>query len=135
VFDVKVKTEPERTYESVSKEIASTEIDAFVHESIARLREAHAPAGDPFSLYMGCDKDDAQLVEVCLPTAAGSKTLPGGDVAYTVARGSECDYPEILGAYDAVSTFVADSGRSFAGPPREIYRGEAELEIAFPLMP
>ena len=135
MFDVKLRTEPERTYESVSKEVASDEIDAFVRESIAQLREAHAPAGAPFSLYMGCDKDDAQLVEVCLPTEDGSKTLPATEVAYTVARGAQCNYPEILGAYDAVSKFIADSGRSADGAPREIYLGEAEMEIAFPLMP
>ena len=135
MFDVKLKAEPARAYESVSKEVASADVDAFVRETVARLRERYEPDGVPFGIYKGCDKEDAQLVEICLPTRDGRNLLPAGEVAYTVARGEQCDYPAILSAYDAVVRFVEDSGRALAGPPRETYLGEAEMEIAFPVMP
>ena len=138
-FEVKVRHEPALAYESVVKEVSTSEIDEFVRTGIARLRERHQANGRPFAIYMGCDKEDAQLVEVCLPIDGGSKELPAAEVAYTVARGHQCDYPEILSAYDAVTRYVTDAGRSFAGPPREIYltdletTRELEMQIAFPL--
>jgi hypothetical protein len=132
-FDVQMKSEPTRAYESVRREVSNSELDDFIRESLAHLEAQYAAAGTPFAIYTGCDKDDAQLVEVCLPTDGGSKELPATDVAYTVARGAECDYPAILSAYDAVVQYAEERGRALAGPPRETYVGEKEMEIAFPL--
>jgi effector-binding domain-containing protein len=132
-FDVHVRRAPALTYESVRQEVANRELDAYLRRSIASLQERHDASGPAFALYMGCDKDDAQLVEVGLPTENGTRSLPESDLAYTVARGAECDYPAILSAYDAVAKYANDSGRALAGPPRETYLGENEMEIAFPL--
>lgn len=138
-FEVQLKREPAQKYESLSREVPSHEIDAFVRESVARLRAEHEPAGRPFAMYMGCDKDDAQLVEVCLPTEGGSQSMPAGDVVYTVARGEQCDYPAILAAYDAVAKYAGETGRAAAGPPREVYLSELDsgdepaMQIALPL--
>jgi effector-binding domain-containing protein len=58
-------------------------------------------------------------------------------VAYTTVCGKQCDFPEILGAYDAVARWAREQGREFTSPPREIYLhgpGEAmRFEIAWPL--
>jgi hypothetical protein len=132
-FAVQVRRAPALTYESVAQEVANSELDAFLRNGIASLQAEHVPQGPPFAVYMGCDKDDAQLVEVCLPTERGSKQLPAADVAYTLARGAECDYPAILSAYDAVVKYAHECGRPLAGPPRETYLGENVMEIAFPL--
>jgi effector-binding domain-containing protein len=139
LFDIKVKREPSVTYASLRKEVRSAEIDGFVRKSIVELRERFATDGRPFAMYMGCDKDDAQLVEVCLPTRDGENVLPEGEVAYTTARGRECEYPDVLSAYDAVTTYVGNSGRAFAGPPREVYLTDFDadeelvMQICFPL--
>jgi hypothetical protein len=139
IFTVEIEHRDAQRYESLSRQVHWNEIDEFVRESVQALRQAHAEKGRPFSIYMGCDKDDEQLVEVCLPTAEGRKELPGGEVAFTTARGSQCEYPQILSAYDAVTSHIGNVGRSFAGPPREIYLTELdaedgpEMQIAFPL--
>ncbi|MDX6479828.1 MAG: hypothetical protein QOG85_338 [Gaiellaceae bacterium] len=133
--DVRVKAEESCRYASRAKHLRAEEIDAFVRESLAALRAAHPAAGPAFSIYRGCSKEDEQIVEVCLPTPAGEHEWPGGEVAYTVARGAETDYPQILGAYDAVAAYAAAARRELAGPPRETYLTETEMEIAFPLAP
>jgi hypothetical protein len=132
-FEVQLRRAPALTYESVVQEVTNSDLDAFLRDSIAFLQNSHVAEGPPFAVYLGCDKDDAQLVEVCLPTERGSKELPAADVAYTVAHGAECDYPAILSAYDAVVKFAGDCGRALDGPPRETYVGESMMEIAFPL--
>jgi len=138
-FKVEIKREDSQRYESIARQVRSDEIDRFVRESIRTLRERYTEPGRPFSLFMGCDKDDEQLVEVCLPTKEGSKTLPAGEIAFTIAQGAQCAYPEILGAYDAVSHYAATRGFSFGGPPREVYLNDLgtadppEILIAFPL--
>jgi hypothetical protein len=132
-FEVHVRRETDLTYESVSQVVANHELDTFLRDSIAVLQGRYAATGPPFALYRGCDKDDAQLVEVCLPTETGTRSLPEADVAYTVARGTECDYPAILSAYDAVVNYAEGCGRPLAGPPMETYLGESVMEIAFPL--
>jgi len=72
-------------------------------------------------------------VEVCLPVAEAAKKLPAGEVVYTVAAGDQTDFPEILGAYDAVAGWAKANGRELTGPPREIYLDESRMEIAWPI--
>jgi hypothetical protein len=74
---------------------------------------------------------------VCLPTASGNNRLPAGEVAYTVATGDQCEFPEILGAHEAVARWAKEHGRELDGPPREINDfddGEPpRMEIAWPI--
>jgi effector-binding domain-containing protein len=76
-------------------------------------------------------------VEVCVPRAEGGGRLPAGEVAHTQISGAQCDFPEILGAYEAVYRWAKEHGREPNGPPREIYFnriGERlQMEIALPL--
>lgn len=135
--EVRVKVEEPLPYASRSKQLRAEEIDGFIRESLAELYALHPAAGPPFGIYRGCAKEDEQIVDVCLPTAAGQHEWAGGEVAYTIARGDECAYPAILGAYDAVVAFAAAAGRELAGPPREVYLSDDDanpvMEIAFPL--
>jgi effector-binding domain-containing protein len=54
-----------------------------------------------------------------------------------VAEGSQCDFPEILGAYDAVARWAKERGHELDGSPREVYVSDPveplRMEIAFPL--
>ena len=50
--------------------------------------------------------------------------------------GSQCDFPEILGAYEAVYRWVKEHDRQADGPAREIHLSgpeELRMEIAVPL--
>jgi hypothetical protein len=56
----------------------------------------------------------------------------------TRSVGEQTTFPEIIGAYDAVSSWAKANGRELAGPPREIYVGQVtgdrpHMEIAWPI--
>jgi len=140
VDDVRLRVDPSLQYVSRSKQLGAAAIDAYVRETITALRTEHRAVGRPFSRYHGCSKHDEQIVEVCLPTADGDESLPEQEVAFTVVRGSECDYPQILEAYDALVAYAAERGRELGPVPRETYLTELnaharEIEISFPLAP
>lgn len=70
--------------------------------------------------------------------ATRDKTLPAGEVAYTVAIGEQTIFPEIIGAYDAVAGWAKANNRELVGPSREIYLEEGttdrpHMEIAWPI--
>jgi effector-binding domain-containing protein len=72
-----------------------------------------------------------------VPKADGEKRLPAGEVAFTAISGSQCEFPEILGAYESVYRWAKEHGREPDGPAREIYLSgpdeELRMEIAVPL--
>ena len=108
-------------YISRSKRVRVAELEPFIVETIKELWQAHEPTGHAFSLYHGeVNEEDDGPVEVCVPVADGEKRLPAAEVAYTVAVGEQCTFPEIIGAYDAVAGWAQQRGRELDGPPREI---------------
>lgn len=134
-----VKVEPPVRYAARSRQLSADAIDAYVRETIALLRRDHHASGAPFTLYHGCSKADEQVVEVCLPTRDGERELPAQELAFAVARGRECEYPQILEVYDAVAAFAAAAGLGIGAAPRETYltdpaAAEPVMEIAFPLV-
>jgi DNA-binding transcriptional MerR regulator len=138
MFEVQVKQVPEVRYVSRTKHVRIPELEPFIVDTIKDLWQAHEPAGRAFTLYHGAVDEEADgPAEVCVPTADGEKRLPEAEVAYAVAVGSQCRFPEIIGAYDAVAGWAKERGRELDGPPRETYlsdveRGEeARIEIAW----
>jgi DNA-binding transcriptional MerR regulator len=139
MFEVKVKQVEEQPYVSRSKRVRVADLERFVVSTIDDLMASHERVGNAFTVYHGeVNEQDDGPVEVCLPVAAADKNLPAGEVAYTVAIGEETTFPEIIGAYDAVSGWAKANGRELAGPPREIYLDETmddrpHMEIAWPI--
>ena len=145
MYHVELKQEPEQRYVSRTRDhLPQEEVEEFVIVALRELAEAHEPTGAPFTVYQGLGPDGEGAaeptispVEVCLPTVEGDQVLPAAEVAFTVARGDQCRYPHIVGAYDAVWEWAKEHGRDVAGPPREIYRSSAgeerAFEIAWPL--
>jgi effector-binding domain-containing protein len=113
------------------------ELESYICSTFEELGDADD--GRPFVLYHGAvNAEEDGPVEVCVPKSGGDKQLPGGEVAFTAISGSQCDFPEILGAYEAVYRWAKEHDREAAGPPREIYLdggfGEhMHMEIALPL--
>jgi DNA-binding transcriptional MerR regulator len=139
MFEVQTKRMEELRFASRTKRVRVAELDPFIERSIGELRQEHEATGAPFTLYHGeVNEDSDGPVEVCLPAKDGEKTLPAVEVAYTVAAGPDAQFPEILGAYDAVARWATEHGRELDGSPREIYVGPAtgptaQLEIAWPI--
>jgi DNA-binding transcriptional MerR regulator len=137
MYDVVTKRVPEQAYVSRSSRVYVRDLERFISETFDQLGSGGA-AAPPFVLYHGpVNHEEDGPVEVCVPKADGDKQLPAGEIAYTGIRGDQCQFPEILGAYEAVYRWVNDNGREPAGPAREIYLsdlgGDERLEIAVPL--
>jgi DNA-binding transcriptional MerR regulator/effector-binding domain-containing protein len=136
MYDVLTRRVGEQSYVSRSKHVLVPELEPFIYSTFEELGESDD--GPPFVLYHGpVNAEEDGPVEVCVPKADGDKRLPDGEVAFTTISGSQCEFPEILGAYESVYRWAKEHGREPAGPAREIYvsgpEEELRMEIAVPL--
>jgi hypothetical protein len=139
MYDVLTRQVKEQRYVSRSTRLYVRDLEPFIVAAFDDLGAAEA-ASPSFVLYHGpVNEDDDGPIEVCVPRADGESVLPAGEVAYTAISGEECQFPEILGAYEAVYRWAHDHGREVVGPAREIYLGgpgePVQMEIAVPLGP
>jgi DNA-binding transcriptional MerR regulator len=138
MYDVFTKRVPEQAYVSRSKRVYVRDLEPFITSTFSELGAAWGNEPAPFVLYHGpVNAEEDGPVEVCVPKADGDAHLPEGEVAFTRISGSQCNFPEILGAYESVYRWAKEHGREPDGPPREIYFCEPEedlrMEIALPL--
>jgi len=120
MYEVEVKQVPEQRYVSRTANVRVAELEPFIVQTIGELSEGMD--GAPFAIFHGLVNEvDDGPVEVGVPRPDGDKVLPASEVAYTTVRGEQCEFPHILGAYEAVSRWLKDSGRSASCPPREVY--------------
>jgi DNA-binding transcriptional MerR regulator len=140
MFKVETKRVEAQRYVSRTKSVRVAELERFINETISELWKANQATGSAFSVYHGeVNEEDDGPVEVGVPTADGDKRLPAGEVAFTIATGDQCRFPEIIGAYDAVARWAKENGRELDGSPREIYHSDPEkgeedrFEIAWPI--
>lgn len=120
---------------SVMRRMAPHEMDQIIHDEVARLRDLAAqgglrPTGDPYGVFHAPVTDDSDgPLEIVLPVDglmdvggdARSYRMTGGQVARRRAEGRETDFPEILALYDEVYAWIAGSGFTPVGPPREVW--------------
>jgi DNA-binding transcriptional MerR regulator len=140
MFHVETKRVEAQPYVSRTKRVRVPELTRFINETISELWKTNQATGSAFSVYHGeVNEEDDGPVEVGVPTADGDKRLSAGEVAFTIATGKQCRFPEIIGAYDAVARWAKENGRELAGSPREIYHSDPEageedrFEIAWPI--
>jgi DNA-binding transcriptional MerR regulator len=137
MYDVVTKRVEEQPYVSRSQRVYVRDLESFIRSTFSELGGADV-AAPPFVLYHGpVNHEEDGPVEVCVPTAEGDKRLPAGEIAFTAIRGDQCNFPEILGAYEAVFRWAKEHGREVDGAAREIYLDadgeELRMEIAVPL--
>jgi len=136
MYDVLTKKVADQPYVSRSKRVLVPELDSYIYETFDAFGESDD--GSPFVLYHGpVNHEEDGPVEVCVPKTNGDKRLPAGEVTFTEISGDQCQFPEILGAYEAVYRWAKEHGREPDGPAREIYLSadadDLHMEIAVPL--
>jgi len=154
MYDVQVRHIPAHRVMSIQRRVFQPQLEQFVLDSMGELGKHldGKPATGEFTvIYHGrVDADLDGPVEAILgcpestqPTdTIGIRTEPAHDVAYTRLTKAQFEFPEILGAYDAVASSppVKERGVSPLGP-REIYLGDWDQfadddpagDVAFPL--
>ncbi|HEY3248470.1 MAG TPA: MerR family transcriptional regulator [bacterium] len=133
---VKTRQTPAGQAVGIMQDVYVKDLDPFINEAFARLFRYVAAhdipvAGPGMVIYHGEVNDDSNgPVEVCLPVERGSLEpsgdiglidLPAGTEAYTTVTREQTHFPEILGAYDALHTWIKHHNRKTAASPREIY--------------
>jgi DNA-binding transcriptional MerR regulator len=132
MFEVELENVSAQRYVSRTKHVKVNELERFIVET---ARELGGGVGS-FTIYHGqVNEADDGPVEVGVPKDDGDRELPGGLVAATTAEGEQADFPQILGAYDAIARWARENGRELAGPPREVCLAEEplRLQIAWPV--
>jgi len=137
MYDVITTQVAEQPYVSWKKRVLVPGLEPFIVDTFRELgRDGAREPG--FVLYHGpVNNEEDGPVEVCVPTDDGDKRLPAGEIALTEISGEQCQFPQILGAYEAVYRWAKENGREASGPAREIYLcgpgGIEQLQIAVPL--
>ncbi len=148
-YEVTVKTIPQQQVLSQTHRIKVDKLDTTIRESLDALyalaREQNAsPIEAPFGIFHGAiNTQEDGPIEICLPvngqvTPKGNtvvKELAGGKAASVTMHGSQCDFPEILGGYDAAADWIQKNGYEMAESPREVWHSgpgaEAKMEIVW----
>jgi effector-binding domain-containing protein len=138
MYEIQVRTMPERKVLSINRHVLIDDTDAFFDEAFARLRAAatgvEGIAGVPFLVFYGeVSADSDGPLELCRPVAfdttdeavAGSpdmqlRTEPAHDEAYIHLSLQEMSWPEMLPAYDALGLWAKENGRQSAGTTRQL---------------
>ena len=148
-LEVQVKKIESQRVLSVTHHVKVDQLNATIHDALDQLfgmvgDQKEEPAGNPFGIYHGAinDQEDGPI-EICLPVtakikAAGDvkvKQLEGGNAASVVMTGAQCDFPAILGGYDATADWIQKNGYQMAESPREIWHHEqgpdAKMEVVW----
>jgi DNA-binding transcriptional MerR regulator len=148
-LEVNVKKIPSQQVVSLTRHVKVPKLDATITQSIfkleALLQKQNASVTDPpFGIFHGAiNEQEDGPIEICIPAngilkAEGDvqvKQLDGGEAACVTMLGAQCDFPDILGAYDAAADWIQKNGYQMAEPPREVWHsgpGEnARMEIVW----
>ena len=135
MYDVQYRDVPAQKVATVQQSVLVRDLPALIDRAHRDLYTLLAAAGLPagprsFVIYHGrVDEESDGPVEVCVPFEG---TLdPQGEVrirleparreAFTTITLAQCQFPGILGAYDAVYTHARERQMQPAAPPREVY--------------
>jgi hypothetical protein len=135
MYDVHVRHIPAHRVMSIQRRVLQPDLQEFILDSWAQF-EAHLdgmdPTGEYTVIYHGRVESDLDgPVEAIMgcplstqPTdVIGIRTEPEHDVAYTRLTKAQFEFPEILGAYDAVASSPAVKERGVSrSAPRDLHR-------------
>ena len=133
MYDVELRTIPERTVLSINRHVDARGVDAFFADAFAQLRAGGTGiagiAGVPFLVFYGDVSDDSDgPIELCRPVADGAtptgdlqrRVEPAHDEAYIRLAKKEMGWPALLPACDALERWTKEHAREPAGPLRQV---------------
>lgn len=134
-FKVNIKTIAPQQVLSITSRVKVDKLDTTIKQSLDKLykslKEQKLEAADaPFGIFHGqINEQEDGPIEVCLPVSgnvkAGGdvvlKTLSGGEATSVMMAGAQCDFPAILGGYDAAADWIQKNGYEMAERPREVW--------------
>ena len=145
MHDIALRTVPGKDLLTTERRQTVEGLSDFIGEAVdritAHLETSGASVAAPMRvIYHGMVTEDSDgPVEVAVPFTGSVAAVDdlrvrrqgAGTEACTALSRREADFPQILGAYDALGRFIDDSGLERAGSPAEVYltlRAEADAE-------
>jgi hypothetical protein len=162
-MQIRTRVVPERKLAFIGKELFQPELEKFITRSFTTIFDylvslglrtnGTTPEEPTYTIFHGpVTPDQSSLVEVCVPFVGSVE--PTADIAirlepehheaFTPLTNRECQFPQILHAYDAVAQWVHANGEMIAAmPSREVYVAEVPkagldehvMDVAFPYLP
>jgi DNA-binding transcriptional MerR regulator len=132
MYDIETRTIPRRDVVSITRHLHLAETGEFFDHAFARLRATGTGlpgiAGAPYLVFYGEVSDDSDgPLELCRPVLEPSvdgevqrRTEPEHEEAFIRLTMAETGWPATLPASDALEAWVAEHGRSPAGPLRQV---------------
>jgi len=134
MFDVDVRSLPERRLATISRHVHANETDGLFDHVFARLRAAGPGipgiAGVPFLIFYGDVSDDSDgPIELCRPVGTSEvrdsgdielRVEPAHDEAYIRLAAKDMGWPAMLPACDALESWVSAHQRQPAGALRQL---------------
>lgn len=153
MFKVEQRDVPEHVVLTEQRHVLQPALTDWIREAMDRVMAATAAFGGMSApglvIYHGEVTEDSDgPVEIALPIAVdappagvAARVEPAHREAYVRLKKREVQYPQILGAYDAVFAWVESNGLTAAGAPREVYFADWSTigpeddacDIAFPI--
>ena len=133
---------------SITSRVKVDKLDATIKQTLDTFHQLlkeknEEPSDSPFGIFHGqINEQQDGPIEICLPVDGRIetndnivvKTLQGGNAATVMMVGAQCDFPAILGAYDAAADWIQKNGYEMAEPPREVWHnppvGKPKMEGA-----
>lgn len=142
-FVVETVDVPEQVLITEKRHTLADELPAWIGASLGRLeaaaRECGGVTGAPFVVYHAeVSQESDGPAESCVPVAdqtaarawaeeqgracqTGVRVEPAQRLAYTRVTKAQVAHPQILAAFEAVETWIAEQGLEYAAPCREVY--------------
>jgi DNA-binding transcriptional MerR regulator len=151
MYSILEREVPEQLVLTEQRHVRVPQLDDWLPEAIGRLErtaeENGGVAAPVFVVYHGeVNEDSDGPVEVCVPVRSDvpgspTRTEPAHREAYTRITKAQCEFPQILSAYEAVDGWVRSEGRTMSASPREVYFADWDTagptdevcDIAFPV--
>lgn len=134
MYEISIRDVPEQTVLTEQRHLLAPELPHWIGAALDRQQSAASATGGaiaaPFVAYHGEVSEDSDgPVEACTPidpVRAGEvdapvRVEPGHREAFTRIVKAQVVFPDILSAYDAVESWIAQNGERVVGSPREVY--------------
>jgi hypothetical protein len=159
MYDVELRTIPQRTLLSINRHVDGSGTDAFFDEAFAALRAGGRGiggiAGAPFLIFYGEVSDDGDgPLELCRPVDDSTASFetrgdvqrrvePAHEEAYIRLTMKEMGWPAMLPACDALERWTKEHRREPAGALRQVLIADQRTaapetpvcDLAVPLRP